>query len=72
MTVFACLAVVHSHMMGLVTMAILCSTMLDLLEYSRLIKLTAKSTAKIQFPYMVYKYVHMFYRFATGLGTTLQ
>ena len=43
-----------------------------LLEYSRLIKPMAESTAKVQFPYIVYKYVHMFYRFATGLGATLQ
>ena len=28
-----------------------------LLEYSRLIKLTAECTAKVLFPYMVYKYV---------------
>jgi hypothetical protein len=30
------------------------------------------SRPKFEFPYMVYKYVHAFYRLATGLGATLQ
>ena len=38
------------------------------LEYSRSII----PTAKFEFPYMVYKYVHAFYWLATGLGATLQ
>ena len=30
------------------------------------------SRPKFEFPYMIYKYVHGFYRLATGLGATLQ
>ena len=30
------------------------------------------SRPKFEFPYMVYKYVHAFYRLATGLGATFQ
>ena len=30
------------------------------------------SRPKFEFPFMVYKYVHIFYRLATGLGATLQ
>ena len=38
------------------------------LEYSRSII----PTARFEFPFIVYEYVQIFYRLATGLGATLQ
>ena len=35
-----------------------CGTLFSMLEYSRSIKPMAKSMAEVQFPYVVYKYVH--------------
>ena len=37
-----------------------------------IVMLSTLSRPKFEFPYMVYKYVHAFYRLATGLGATLQ